>query len=366
MGLLVPVLVGIGVLIVLARRRPPLPRAVGACVSFGVLVLVALSPWYTRNLVETGDPLYPFGVRVFAGRNWSVAAGDYLELYYSQYRTVEAAKRQEKPYEGFELVWFPWDFTMHPASFENAGRQALDVSPVVLAFLPAVLLVRRRRAATLAIAAIGVAYIAIIAGGAWAHPRYVFVGIALAFAAAIPAARALCGRRVFAVALGLTLAGNLALLTRMQRAMWFDQVRVALGRMTADAFLARYEDRWVFWQQANRAIPPVGRVVVLEKIPHPYYIERPFVLLSYLEQGLVDYRRIDTVSALDAALHQLGASHVVVDEHGLEAADDPFEARVTALWRAFVAQLGAPVVHAGGYALYRLPTPVTLAESPHA
>src|SRR5262249_2820523 len=185
-------------------------------VAFGLLPLRALSPWYARNLVDTGDLLYPCGVRVFAARNWSVAAADYLELYYDEYRSAGAAKREGKPYAGFEVVRFPWDFTMHPESFGNAARQAQDVSPVVLAFLPAILLVRRRRAAALAVAAIGVAYVAIIAGGAWAHPRYAFAGIGLGFAAAIPAARALCGRRVFAVVVLLTLAGNLALITRLQ------------------------------------------------------------------------------------------------------------------------------------------------------
>jgi hypothetical protein len=111
----------------------------------------------------------------------------------------------------------------------------------------------------------------------------------------------------------------------------------------------------VFWREANRAVPPSGRVVVFEKIPHPYYIERPFVLLSYLEQGLVDYRRVDTVAALDAAVHGLGATYVAVDETGLQAADDPFEAQVTALWRAYLAGAGEPVLRAGGYALYALP-----------
>jgi hypothetical protein len=141
----------------------------------------------------------------------------------------------------------------------------------------------------------------------------------------------------------------------MLRPMWPDQVRVALGRMKPGDFLARYSDRYVFWHEANRAVPPSGRVLVFEKIPHPYYIERPFVLLSYLEQGLVDYRHVDTVPALDAAAHHLGATYVAVDETGLQAADDPFEAQVTALWRAYLAGLGQPVLRAGGYALYALP-----------
>jgi hypothetical protein len=110
----------------------------------------------------------------------------------------------------------------------------------------------------------------------------------------------------------------------------------------------------VFWQRANAAIPDGEGVVVLEKIPHPYYIARPFALLSYLEQELVDYRVVRTPDALDAATRALGARWVAVDVDGLQAADDPREAAVTALWREFLATHTHPVLEAGGYALYAL------------
>ena len=93
---------------------------------------------------------------------------------------------------------------------------------------------------------------------------------------------------------------------------------------------------------------------MLEKIIHPYYIERRFVLLSYLEQGMVDYRRVNTPQALEEAIGRLGVTHVAVHEAGAQAADDPFEAQVTALWRAYLDRLGEPALRAGGYALYRL------------
>jgi len=363
MGLLVPALIGIGILVTLVRRRVAPARFVGASLTFGLLTLALLSPWYVRNWVETGSPTYPFGQRLFAGSNWSVEAEDYLNVYYEQYRSREAAQRGGTPYKGVEVARFPWDLTMHPESFEKGQRAGYDISPFILAFLPALALLRRRRWAAMAVAAIGVAYVLIIAAGAWAHPRYVLPGVALAFAAVVPAAHALCGRRLFAAVVAFTIAGNLALITRMLKPMWPDQVRVALGRMTPDAFLAKHSDRYEFWREANAAIPTAGTVALLEKIPHPYYIERPFVLLSYLEQGMVDYRQVATPAALRDSFERLGITHVAVEETGLRAADDPFEAQVTALWRNFLTTLGEPELRAGGYALYRLQPAKAVADA---
>ena len=355
MGLLVPALVGIGILVVLARRRPPLVRAVGNALAFGVIALAILSPWYVRNAVQTGDPMHPFGHAAFHGSNWSPEAAVYLDTYYDQYRVREAGERGGKPYRGIEVAWFPWDLTMHPESFEKGKRQGQDVSPVPLAFLPALLLVRRRRQAAIAIATIGVAYGAIIAVGAWAHPRYVLPGTALVLAAATAGALALAGRRLLPWIVLATVLGNVVLTTRLLRPMWPDQVRVAAGRLAPSTFLGRYSERWVFWHQANRAVPETGRIAVLEKIPHPYYIDRPFVLLSYLEQGLVDFRVTDTPDAVLRRMRELGATHVAVEVNGLAAAADPFERTVTGLWRDVVGRLGAPVLTAGGYALYVMP-----------
>jgi dolichyl-phosphate-mannose-protein mannosyltransferase len=355
MGLLVPALVGLGVLAILVRRRWDLTRAATAAVAYGLTATLVLAPWYARNAIDTGDPMYPFGYGVFHGRNWSAAAGDYLNTYYDQYRTREAGDRGGKPYRGLEVLAFPWDMTMHPESFENGKRQGQDVSPFALAFLPALVLVRRRRNAALAIAGIGIAYAGIIAGGAWAHPRYVLPGTALVLVAAMAAAEALVGRRVLPWVVLATVVGNVALTSRMLKPMWPDQLRVALGRLSPDEFQRRYSDRYVFWHDANRTVPPDGRIAVLEKIPHPYYIDRPFVLLSYLEQGMVDFRTVSTPDAVLGSMRGLGATHVVVDVKGLDAAADPFERQVTTLWKATVARLGTPLLTAGGYALYAMP-----------
>src|SRR5438034_1375273 len=254
MGLLVPALLGAAVLAVLAWRAEPRRRLAGAGLAFGLVVLVAASPWYVRNAVETGNPIYPFGYSVFGGRYWSSAASEYLADYYRQYQTTWAGRREARPYAGLEVVRFPWDLTMRPDSFENGVRQSMDVGPFALAFAPAVLLVRRRRFAVLATAAVGLGYAGIIASAAWAHPRYVVPGAALLLVAAVPAARALLPRRLFTAVVALTLAGNLALTTRLLQPLWPDQVRVATGRLAPAEFLRRHSERFAFWARANAEV----------------------------------------------------------------------------------------------------------------
>jgi len=179
--------------------------------------------------------------------------------------------------------------------------------------------------------------------------------MALLLVSALPAARAVLPRRVFALVVALSVVGNLALSTRLLRPLWPDQARVALGRLDENEFLRRHSPRFVFWEQANGEVPAGGLVLVLEKIPHPYYIERPFVLASYLEQGLIDYRSIKTADELATVAHDLGVTHVAVDLAGLNAGSDPFEASVARLWRAFLAdECEEPIVRGGGYALYAL------------
>ena len=351
MGLLTPGLLGLGMLVGGGR---PLAQRLRAALVFGCLVGVLAAPPYLRNLVEVGNPLHPFAHSVFEGANWSSEAAGYLDEYYRQYRGLRAARRGAEAYTGFAWLRFPWDLTMYPESFERAARQSLDVGPFTLAFLPAALWVAiadpRRRVVLL----LGTTYLAIIAGGAWAHPRYVLPALALLLAVAVPGARMLLGRRAFAALVAVTIAGQLVVSSRLLGPLWPDQVRVALGHMTPADYRERHSWRYRFWNEANRRIPEDGRVLVLAKIPHPYFIERPFVLGSYLEQVLLDYRRIETAADLAAAIDGLGVSHMAVHIDGLDAGADPYETRVVALWRELVRRQDEALLTRDGYALFAL------------
>jgi hypothetical protein len=348
-GLLAAAVLATLVFVVTVDRAWPIGRAIAGGLGAIAIVAVVASPWYVRNALQTGDPVYPFGERVFHGRDWSPAAAQYLADQGEQFRSAAIGER-ERP-RALDVAWTPWDLTMHP----GAPRATYDVGPFALAFLPAVVLLGRRRERALVTVAVAMTF---VAAAAWTEPRAALPGIALAVAVAVPAVAALCGGRLAAVIVAAALIANVATAANVDRQMWLDQVRTSVGLTSPDAFLRAWSPRYRFWARANAAIPVDGTVGVLEKSPRPYYIERPFVLLSYLEQGLVDYRSVDTVEALARQLSELHVRWVAVDTAGLEAAGDPFEASVTRLWRALLATQGELVLRSDGFALYAL-RPVT-------
>src|SRR5262249_16558788 len=61
---------GILALIEACRRRRP-----GPLVAYALGWAVVMGPWLVKNVIDTGDPVYPLGYRVFDGRHWDEAMG---------------------------------------------------------------------------------------------------------------------------------------------------------------------------------------------------------------------------------------------------------------------------------------------------
>ena len=368
-GLLVPALLGVVIAAHVLRRdglraiRP----ALGTMIGFGLVAGLVASPCFLRNAVETGNPIYPFGYGVFGGRNWSADAARGLDAYYAAYREAQAAKRGAHAYQRWwQALRFPWDLTMAPHSFEETGRSAYDVGPFLLAFVPGLLLLRRTPQAWL-LAGIAFAYAAVIVFGVWAHPRYVHPTLALLLVVAVEA----CARvrtygpraaRAVTALLAATVLLQIALSLRVVAPLWPDSARAAFGRMTPDAFLRRNERHYALASLVHAEVPPDGNVLVLGMIPHPYYyVGRPFTLASPLEQGAIDYRRMQTLDDFLTAVRRFGITHVVREVEPDRRAVNPVGDHVLQLWDALLARADKLGEEEGG-ALYRLPPAVAHAE----
>jgi 4-amino-4-deoxy-L-arabinose transferase-like glycosyltransferase len=357
MGVLAPALLGV-VVLATAAARAGLRPALRATVGFGAVALVVASPCYLRNAAATGNPIFPFGYGVFGGRHWSAEAARGLDDYYAAYRETHARKRGATAYGSWvEALRFPWDATMAPYAFEKVGRWAYDVGPFLLAFVPGVVLLRRDPRVWILLS-LGVAYGATVVLGMWAHPRYVHPTLPLFLVVAVHALWTLAGRGVRArraavAVLAATTGLQAATALRVVAPLVPDSARVALGRMSEDAFLRRYERRYPLWDLVNREVPEQGNVLVLAMIPHPYHLTRRFTLASPLEQGAIDYRRLATVDDLAAALAPYGVTHVVREPEEERAAANPVGERVLELWDGLIAR-SEKVAETTTGAIYRL------------
>ncbi len=256
---------------------------------------------------------------------------------------------------------------MAPYSFEEVGRSAYDVGPFVLAFAPGLLLLRRGVDAWL-LAGFALAYGAAVVFGMWAHPRYVHPALILLLVVGVAATARLraygprAARAVTAL-LAATVLVQTALSVRVLAPLWPDSARVAFGRMSRDAFLRRNERHYALATLVHEQVPPDGNVLVLGMIPHPYYyVGRRFTLASPLEQGAIDYWRMQTLDEFLAAIRAFGVTHVVRETDPDKRATNPVGARVLQLWDELLARSERLGGDDSG-ALYRLAPAVAHAGS---
>ncbi len=108
----------------LDRKKLSLQHWVALLVACGLVA----SPWYLRNLVFTGNPIYPF---FFGGRYWDAFRGYWYGLF--------GTGLLNNP---LHLLIAPWDATI--MGQEGRASYEATITPLLLAFLPLLLLFWRR------------------------------------------------------------------------------------------------------------------------------------------------------------------------------------------------------------------------------
>lgn len=306
-GLQVAVAVAVSLVILgTASKQAVEGLKAGALVGVGALVLC--SPWLIRNVVNTGNPFYPFFHGVFHGKNWSAWHG---EIYENEQHTfgvgnaVGARDWTQLPHAVLGMAYQPGRYT-NPMPTEGLGMPNQALGPAV--FCGALLWLlsgRMRRFEAFNLLSVGLCFLL------WfvlsQQSRYSLnMGVPLCL---------LAGAAVSQIRAGPILAG----LVGLQSAYAFFLIKVAildaklpvvLGKVSAEDYLASSVAFYRSAQEINR--DSYVRLVALYDEVFGYYLDKPYFWANPGHSTQVPYDSMKSGADLADSFAKLGVTHVYV------------------------------------------------------
>lgn len=260
--------------LVLAPRRRALALGV-----FAAATLVAL-PWYVRNWIVAGNPLYPFAAGIFGGKYLDAASRYDLDQSLAGYGLPGI----------WRLPFFPLEFLLHTGRYERG----YSFSPALFLLPPVALVLGGRWARLLGLGIL--AYVLVWWEAMHQVTRYLLPVLPLAAVLAGCAAIALWERRRLARAALVAVAVVTAIPFAAIAGLFTWRIGPgAVGLESTAAFVQRQTGTYDAFRWLDRNLPPQGRVLL--GIRDAYWLDRPHAvfdvpLFSFGQQTPVTVARL--------------------------------------------------------------------------
>jgi hypothetical protein len=240
-----------------------------ALIALGAGVALA-APWYIRNWIRTGSPLFPFYLGIWPARapGWDLERSQLYETLFSLYGSAQG---------GLDYLLTPLRLAVaaqpdQPQFYDGVLGIAVAFALPLLAWA----LWRRRLDVELRLALLVSACLFVFWLFSSQQLRYLLPalpGLAVAIAAAGATLGGTRGRALRALILGAAALGVPVTLA------WFltmDPVRVVLGGEDRPEFLRRRLDYYPYYEVVNRELPPTAKVWLINMRRDTYHLERPY------------------------------------------------------------------------------------------
>ena len=277
------------------------------------------SPWYLKNLAFTGNPIYPF---FFGGRNWDA----WRDEWFTRWGTGLLQ-------EPVQLLTAPWDLGV--LASEGSLLYDVSLSPLLLGFMPLLLLLRRAAAPWTASAL----WVALVAYGGWllgaAQSELLFQGrlllpalplLAAALAVALAESRRLALpwlRTSFLLEATLVLVLTLQGLTLVSRWAADPPLPYLAGAESREVYLERHLGaHYHALDHLNQTVSPEASVLFLWE-PRTYLCRvqcQPDALLYNWRDIL---RRHEGIDPVYTTLREQGYTHVLLNGSGMRYFSTP-------------------------------------------
>jgi hypothetical protein len=284
-----------------------------ALTAAGVLGALALgvtfaAPWYARNWIRTGSPLFPFYLEMWPAHapGWDLDRSRLYETLFSLYGDVRSP---------FDYLWSP----IRLAVAAQPDRPAYYDGVLGIAFVFALPLLgwalwRRRLDIELRLAVLMSTALFVFWLFSSQQLRYLLPatpGLAVAIAVAGHGLERTVSRPFRILVLGAAALGLPVLVA------WFlalDPARVVLGGEPRETFLAHRLDYYPYYQVVNRDLPPTAKVWLIDMRRDTYHLDRPsFSDFIFEDYTLTQYvRSAVTVEEIRARVQADGITHLLV------------------------------------------------------
>jgi hypothetical protein len=314
-----------GIVLIALSRGKALKSAV---LVVGLAVAVA-APWYVRNVVNTGNPVYPFFYGALGGKNWSRYNS---EIYSHEQQTFGAARAMAEP--GKDYVSNPIEparfghavlgLAYQPGRYINPGQtqgQGLPLGALGATSLLAGLLWlssgKTRRFEYGILGAVGLSF------ALWfflsEQSRYI---IALIFPLTV-----LLGGAIVRLALGRVLAAaqvvqSLLGLYVLNTLLVSDQIPVVTGKISPEDFQSQRIGFYRAAQRLNQIVPATGKVALYDEV-FGFLLDVPYFWANPGHTTELGYDAMTSGDDLIASFGRLGITHVCLSLSSTAKEDRP-------------------------------------------
>lgn len=337
--------------LMLKKPRPKIARAIGAVIFAGVVAGALASPWYIKNIIETGNPVYPYFPAMFGGAPLWNALFDksYFHLL-SGYGHGEGV---------LKFLLSPW-YLVRYARFESIefdGVIGWVYLPLFLLFIMGVLYRKNRDTfATVASISVIAGYILWLTNSQ--QLRFLLPSLAVVPVLAIAGAQRIFStgfaRRIIAVlVIALSLTGLFSI------GQYYAKIRperYALGTENRHIFLMRVDPLTPIYTQMNENLPPDAKIFLLIVGNKRFYLERAAYSDSIFEYFTVEQlmKKSDDPADMAAWFLENGFGFILFDEFYLKKSFNPKQIQFL---QQFYAQHTRLVKKDGYYVLVEIMNP---------